>query len=72
MKFLNFFSIFALLNPDSEYGSESTNLIESGSGYETLASSLVQLFPTVRFLALIDTERPWSYLSYSRVFLVFQ
>jgi hypothetical protein len=35
MKFLNFFLllsvIFALLDPDSEYGSGSTDLIESGS-----------------------------------------
>jgi hypothetical protein len=42
MKFLNFFLllwvIFALMDPDSEYGygSVSTDLIESGSGFETL------------------------------------
>jgi hypothetical protein len=42
IKFLKFFLllwvIFALLdpNPDSEYGSGSTDRIESGSGYETL------------------------------------
>ncbi len=41
-KFLNFllllWVIFALLDPDSdfEYGSGSIDLIESGSGYETL------------------------------------
>jgi hypothetical protein len=40
MKFLNFFLllwvIFALMDPDSEYGSGSTDLIESGSRSETL------------------------------------
>ncbi len=41
MKFLNFSTlwvIFALLDPDpdSEYGSGSTGLIESGSGSKTL------------------------------------
>ncbi len=45
MKFLNFFLllwvIFDLLDPDpdSEYGSGSTDLIESGSGSETLIFS---------------------------------
>jgi hypothetical protein len=49
MKFLNFFLllwvIFALLDldQDSEYGSGSTDLIEFGSGSETLESAV--LFP---------------------------
>ncbi len=74
MKFLNFFLllwvIFALLNPDpdSENGSGSTDLIESGSGTLNFSITLLmtgaQLFWRISLWAELLRENPRSWFCF--------
>ncbi len=54
--FSNLIGLFALLDPDSESGSVSTDLIESGSGSETLLRQTELSFERILFILVLPFD----------------